>query len=145
MYKITLTENQVWILGEALEVYARLGIGQFRNALDYLPLNGNCNREDWYNGLEAIGKILSENMKYNIDGLRTNLSMGNKETAEEAKIAWEIHQVLRKRISWDRAVKDGIIPSIDSPRKWPEMFGVCYDDPMRISKEPFATIERDEK
>jgi hypothetical protein len=52
-----------------------------------------------------------------------------------------MYQVIRHRLSWDRAVEDGTIASPDAPRDWSKMLGVNYDEPMRTGPEPLAKIE----
>lgn len=138
-YNVQMTEKQMQATSVALEVFARLGIGQFRDALDRLPLKDGV-RHGWHDDMDEIGSLLSKYMVGNIDGGRSSLGISDPRTDESAKVAWDLHQVLRRRLSWEKAVEEGIVPDIDSPRKWPEMFGVYYDDPMKTSREPLATV-----
>ncbi len=61
----------------------------------------------------------------------------NKQTGENAKIAYDIIQVVRQQLAWNRIGKD---PSVDK-RVWPNMLAVSYDDPMQVSAEPLPTMK----
>jgi hypothetical protein len=50
--------------------------------------------------------------------------------------------VIRHRQSWDKAVAEGIVASVDAPRDWSKMMGVNYDEPFRASEEPLAKVEK---
>ena len=140
MYQITLTKNQARVLSEALEVLARLGgIGQFRYALERLPLQEKF-PNSWHEDMDHIGRILAQYTTSNVDGHRTSLGIYADKTSEGTKVAWDLHQVVRHRLSWDRAVANGVVAGVDEPRNWPEMMGAHYDDPMKTGKEPLAII-----
>lgn len=143
-YQLTLTEKQAGVLMHALEVFARIGIGQFRDALECLPRERDGQDRyawaNWHNDMHEIGIILSKHTKKGVDGWHSSLSICSQEVSEPARIAWETYQVIRHRLSWERAVAEGVVPSINSPRKWPEMFGVNFDEPLKISDEPLAKI-----
>jgi len=47
--------------------------------------------------------------------------------------------VIRHRLSWDRAYESGEIEKGER-RKWPEMMGVNFDEPMKMGSEPLAVI-----
>jgi len=44
------------------------------------------------------------------------------------RIAWDLQQVIRHRLAWDRNPKGGI--------------QVSFDDPLKSSREPLASIKR---
>ena len=137
-YKIELTKKQAETVMVACEVLARLGIGQFRDALEHLPLE---RLPIWSEDLQSIGKTISRYTKHNVDGWCTHLSIGNYDTRDEARTAWDIYQVIRHKLSWLRAVADGIVESETSPRDWQKMMGVNYDEPMKTSDEPLPKME----
>lgn len=132
-YILTITERQAETLIQATEVLARLGMGQFRDALGYLPTREYI-PEGWHEDMDTIGGILSRHMD-------STLGIRHRDVRESSKIAWDLHQVLRHRLAWDNAVRNGVIESVETPRKWPDMMQVFYDDPMRVSNQPLATIE----
>lgn len=139
IYTIKLNKSQLETLSVATEILSRLGIGQFNFALDWLPFdNGKCiSHEDQLYFSERLSAL----MVHHIDGYRSSLGINSRETPEFAKIAWDLHQVFRNRLAWERAVEKGIVASLDAPRKWPEMMTVDYDEPFHASEEPLARIE----
>lgn len=138
-YTVTITREQAYVLIKATEILARLGIGQFRDALECLPTREFL-PHGWHEDMDAIGKLLSRHMIEGIDGYRSILGMHHNDVRENARVSWDLYQVLRNRLAWDRAIADGIVESIESPRKWPEMMQVYYDEPMRVSCQPLALV-----
>lgn len=70
----------------------------------------------------------------------TNGSSWNMPKSEDTNLLWDIYQVLRHQISWDKAIENGIIKD-GEPRKFSEMFCVNYDKPTRRGSEPLCVIE----
>lgn len=138
-YTLTVTEKQAQVIATAAELLARLGIGQFRDALEHLPMPEFL-PPGWHDDMDAIGKILSRHMAGGIDGHSSSLGMHHKDTPEVSRVAWDLYQVIRHRLAWDRAVRDGVVEP-GAPRKWPEMIQVFYDEPMKTSDQPLATVK----
>lgn len=65
IYTLTLTERQAAALSEAAEIYARLGIGQFHDALRVLPTTEAV--PDWHDDMLVIGRMLARHMKHGVD------------------------------------------------------------------------------
>lgn len=144
-YTITLTQKQLETVQEALEVYSRLGIGQWRQAFEKLPLRQNESSFDWahwHDFLDDVGFQIKNFTKQRVDGYQSSLGIHGLDVSESAQIAWDVHQVIRHRLSWERAVEQGFVESLDSPRNWREMLGVNYDEPMPTSDQPLAKVER---
>jgi len=139
-YTVTLTEAHMRVISTATEVLARLGIGQIKDAIDWLPL-----RSPFADGLHedcrAIESILSKYNKMGVNGYNSSLGIANSETSESAKIAWEIYQTFRHRLSWEIAIEEGIISDLNSPRDWTKMMGVNFDEPMKITYAPLPLID----
>ena len=143
-YTLTVTTAQAETLILATEILARLGIGQFRDALERLPTR-EFMPDGWHEDMDSIGKILSRHMIGGIDGYYSNLGIHHKDVREPSRIAWDLYQVLRHRLAWDRAAKEGIVESANAQRKWPEMMQVHYDEPMKVSDQPLALVMYDER
>jgi hypothetical protein len=137
--KISVTKLQANIIKDALDIYLRLGIGQFRPALEKLPQKKLFDPL-WHEDLLLIGKILSNHMIDNVDGWQRHLSISNKDVDIAAKIAWEMYQVIRNHMAWDAAIKSGIVTDMDSERNWDKMVSNAYDKPYRITSEPMVEI-----
>jgi hypothetical protein len=137
--KISVTKLQANIIKDALDIYLRLGIGQFRPALEKLPQKKLFDPL-WHEDLLLIGKILSNHMIDNVDGWQRHLSISNKDVDIAAKIACEMYQVIRNHMAWDAAIKSGIVTDMDSERNWDKMVSNAYDKPYRITSEPMVEI-----
>ena len=138
-YMLTITERQAQVISTAVEILARLGMGQWRDGIEHMPLKRDYNT--WYQDLAAIGSILRKHMIDNVDGWTRTHGIHSDAVTEHSRMAWDIHQAIRHRLAWDKAVKEGIVQSIDSPREWTKMMAVNYDEPIKACAEPLAKIE----
>ena len=141
-YTLTITEKQARALEDATDLLQRVQLGQWREIEDNLPLKKPIDYEELHADLKIIGALLSKHMVGNIDGYGSSLGIGNENLPESNGILYDLHCVIRSKLSWERAVEMGIIESEDSPRKWPEMMTVNYDPPMKWGDEPLAKMER---
>lgn len=141
-YNLTITEAQAQALSAACDLLQRVQLGQFREIIDWLPLQKPIDYEELRQDEKIIGAILSKHMIDNIDGGASSLGIGHKDLPKNNGVLYDLHCVIRKKLSWERAVEQGIIESEDAPRKWPEMMQTFYDDPMGWGNEPLATMER---
>jgi hypothetical protein len=138
-YTLTLNEQQAQTIATACEVLARLGIGQFRDALEKLPTKEYM-PHGWQDDMHAIGLILKKHMIGNVDGWHSSLGIHHNKVREEAKEAWDLYQVIRNRLSWDRAKAEGVTDG--TTRNWSGgMMGVNYDEPFKTSLQPLARME----
>lgn len=140
-YSLEIDEEQAQVLKLACEIFARLGIGQFHQALENLPIDWKkAYSQDWNEDLLLIGKILSKHTQWNVDGWSKSLGIHN--ARETSKIAWDLYQVIRHRLSWDRAITEKFIENENSPRNWSDMMGVDYDEPLKVSGKLLAKIKK---
>lgn len=140
-YSLKINEQQAQTLRLACEVLARLGMGQFHQALEALPVDWRkAYSQDWNEDLLVIGKILSKHTQSNVDGWAK--SLGIHHASETSKTAWDLYQVIRHQLSWDRAVEKGFVENHNSPRDWNKMMAVDYDEPLKVSGESLAKIEK---
>ena len=137
-YTLTLTHTQARTVSTACEVLARLGMGQFKDAFDCLPLRKDMDWSAWHDDMEQISRILSKHMQGGIDGIRSSTGISN--ASEEARSAMDLHQVIRHRLSWDRAIAEGVTDG--TRREWPAMMQTWYDKPAKYSEEPLAKMEK---
>jgi hypothetical protein len=137
--KISVSSTQAKIIRDALQIYFRLGIGQFRPALDKLPKPTEFN-PDWHDDMGTIGKILSKHMIDNIDGWQRHLGISSDKVDTSAKIACDMYQAIKYWLAWDTAITDGIVKSMDDERVWDKMQSNIYDKPFKIADEPMAEI-----
>ena len=122
--KITLEieEDQANAMMTALEVYSRLCCGQL-HILDSIAITDEMPRRD------QIEPVLKDLKSLLFPKLVSNSFYGihGKDTPELAKIAWDIYQVIRHRLSWYK-VGD------PAERDWSKMRGVNYDEPFSAAK-----------
>ena len=125
-YTLHLNTAQAATISKACEVLARLGIGQFRDALECLPLKEFA-PNGWHEDMEGIAHILKKHTTI-MHGVGAYHSIGSHKTDERSKIAWDVYQVVRHRLAWD-ANPEG------------DRMSVMFDQPMKTSKEPLAFME----
>lgn len=142
-YTIELSKKQMAIISSACELYARLGIGQWREIEKFLPLEKVIDYESFHDCMDSIGRELSKFMISNVDGYRSNLGISNRMVNDSCRDAWDIHAVLRNRLAWDRALAKGVVKE-GEPRKWPEMMGVDYDEPCKLGCETLVKVTKDD-
>ena len=125
VYRLTVTDNQLDAIDRALESFMRMSIGQFKYSIeevwrdkvlevDRRELESICDRlKEMYTGYKDRG---------------ASYGIHSKEVQEDARIAWDIKQVIRHRISYDRHPEGG--------------HTVNFNPPNRSSLEPLPGIEK---
>lgn len=141
-YTIKLTKNQLEVIQTATDLLTRIQLGQWDEIIQHLPIRKDVDHKSLYSDKRVIASILSQHLKDGMDGIFASFGVGNPELPESNSIALDIHHSIRHKLSWEQAVKDGIVATEDSKRQWPEMMTVNYDPPMKWSKEPLPVIER---
>lgn len=131
--EVILRGNQGWIVREALESTARMIIGQPSDMFEQMLNKEGKNCFISYEDTAMIQRMVTSFM-----GLYGNAT-GGVGWNDEGDTLWDLYQVIRHRISWDHAVKEGLV-NIDGSRNWRSMMGVSYDDPMKHGPEPLAKI-----
>jgi hypothetical protein len=144
-YSVELTEKQVKALINATDLMQRIELGQFREIETHLPLQKPVDWSSLHEDFRLIGSILSKHMIDGIDGGSSSLGIGHPSLPETNSILYDIHCVLRNKLSWEDAVEKGVIENENSPRKFPEMMQTWYDTPMKYSTEDLPVIKRIEE
>jgi hypothetical protein len=105
----TLTPEQARVVVSALDLYSRLHIGQFREI-------GWLFRSNIEN-VEVVDALLEELRQHCHPGLSPNQSHGiaSAKVAEQAKVAWDIQQVIRQVEAYGREPNGGITVSFNDP------------------------------
>jgi len=122
-YTLTINKKQAEVLIAALDLYTRIGIGQFEEIVNVydraakLPL---VIRDGMRNGFDFVKQLV---------GHPTNGSYGihHQDVDDDFRVSYDVKQVIRNRLAWDRAPKGGM--------------QVDFDEPRAIGIEPLATIE----
>lgn len=131
-YTLHLTEKQARVIVNALDLYSRIGMGQLKEVAYVLratqKLNDNTDveiqeRSDQINiirdRLEAISRYWMNGSGYH--------SITSQKISDVFRVAWDIQQVIRHRLAWDKNPKGDIT--------------VDFDDALKTSEEQLPTIE----
>ena len=112
-YILTLTPEQEIIVEQALELFARLHIGQFKTVTEMLldfrrGMEDYCLRRDMANDLLNLAAIT-------IFGRDTYGQLEIKERSKEHECAWLVYTALRHARSWHDHPKGGYTVNFDKP------------------------------
>ena len=144
-YTIAVTAEQARIISQACDLLARLGIGQWPEFIKYMPEPLSFTGR--HDAVQALRPVMADLLRqYSpagaYDGYQSHLGILNELAARGAREAWDLHQVLRHRMEWDRAIAEGL--TVGTTRNWTGgMMYVNYDEPMHAGSEPLAVIEAD--
>ncbi len=94
-YQITLSKEQLHTILQALELKARIGIGQFNEIWWQLEKRVTHDRS-----IESLGDMLAAKL-----GVK-NAGMGADRVHPEVKRCWDIHQIFRKKWADDHIKRD---------------------------------------
>ena len=138
-YLLELDEAHIKAILPALDLAARLHIGQLGMVSEYLVFNVNTpNKVNHFNDavtshLEAIKKIFFQE-----GSLNAGYGINNPAVAETARLILDVHDVLRHRIAWDEAG--------NPPQRTKEMMQVYYDKVYQLadSVELPTVVRKDE-
>jgi hypothetical protein len=118
-YIITVDEEQLKVINSALDFYSRVMTGQLEEIIDPVnsPLRDRLikidDREDFELCIEKMkGKVFPE------APIHGSLGIGNVNTKEEAKMAYDMYQVFRHKIAWTNKPQGGIQVDFDNPLKF---------------------------
>ena len=122
-YVLTLTRDQAITTQNALELYARLKIGQFNRItelmLDVRSVDEYCQRRDLANDLlRVVAGIIYGKNAYGYPDVQKD-DLHNR--------AWTIYATLRYHMAWHDNPKGGV--------------GCCYDTPYPWGGEPVPKCE----
>ncbi len=121
-FTLELSEKQMTIMLSALDLYSRVHLGQYTD----LP-NNNRESQSWPTRIEdanVIKKILFPDLPPN-----GYYGIHSDEISDNARISWDLQQVIRYNFHWRRSGKD---PENDI-RDWHTMMMVQYDAPYLTS------------
>jgi hypothetical protein len=131
VYRLTLTKKQAYVIQSALESYYRMAIGQFKTSIEEVWMSKIFGTENFDSRrledicFDLLRLFLGEDVTRG-----TSYSISSTEVPDNARIAVDIHQVLRHRLSYDRHPQGGIT--------------VNFNEPFAYSGEPLPVIERGE-
>jgi len=135
-YNLKMNETHAQVLVDALEIYARLGMGQIEEILEHPDLRTRIwgSRSALQEPCRRACKLLIKTV-FDLPA-NTYYSISSKDIFDSNRVAYDLLQVIQHRLVWDRAGNP-----LGRDRKI--MFGPIYDDPTHYStKEPLPSIDR---
>lgn len=124
-YRLTLTEAQARLAMEALDLVARLDIGQIWTLRDFFSSRVLGEKGPTFEELEASFQALKALV---FPGMSYQAGPSTGAAPPRAQIAWDLYEVIRHRIAWDRNPEGGV--------------GVHFHEPAGLGPEPLAQIEK---
>lgn len=129
-YRLTLSETQVNVLQQALDMYFRVGMGQTTEVVEHIipPIK---DMEEWCKRRDAVTAKMREAKMLAMPDLHDHHSYYGiyaPEIDESNRVACDVHDVIRYVMAWERFPKGG--------------FGVAWDRPAHKSAEPLPLMER---
>lgn len=131
-YVIVCDEDHIYDMMKALDSFSRLGAGQLDIVLDdicmnfYYEINKRSDNQVSYNQCIAVLKNIIYGLQSN-----SNYPIGSPKLNDTFKNCWDMYQVLRNRISWDKNPKGG--------------YSLIFDPPLKTSKKTLIKITKVEK
>lgn len=121
-YNIVVDEAQARILVEALDLYTRIGIGQFAEVV-------RVYNYEWKTPIPAVDRLVDVmNAAKHVIGFGPGASHGihSPDVHDVFRRAYDIRCVIRHRLAFDRTPEGGL--------------GVDFDTPRQIGELPLPTI-----
>ena len=127
-YQLSLTEKQAQVLVDALDLYSRIGMGQLTEVAHILRMNVIGNPSGTVDALDAVERLTREAASLWMGGSGGYYGITSEKISDVFRVSWDLQQVIRYRLAWDRNPKGGI--------------QVHFDEPMKSSEEPMAIIKK---
>lgn len=93
-YQVTLTQEQLDVLTNALDLYVRVGLGKFEEVLEVYDPN-----RDLPEGARAYMGVVKAFAGHPEHG---NYGIHNEAVREEFRMAFDMKQTILHRIAWDK-------------------------------------------
>lgn len=111
-YNLIIDQKQADVIITALDFFSRVLCGQLEEIRWVLLKNAGPNSADY----EAV-EVALDVLKREFFDLQGASHMGIYNSPERAKVAYDLVQVIRHRVSWDETPSGGITVNFDEPLK----------------------------
>lgn len=125
-YVLELSEAQAELVSRAVELYARLGLGQFHLVLDrFFSWKGKESESARARPLLQALATIRNGDPHSHPGIHS------KEISDDYRVCFDLYQVVRHRLAWDREPnpKDRLIVDFREPHR-----GSTSEELARISR-----------
>lgn len=126
-YTITLTGKQARMIANACDLVARLGLGQWREALPYLPLK---DRIGTYAAEKSVWPSLRPFLDEDLQVPNTNYGVGSDKSVPLSDDYRMIDRIIAHRLAWDKKPEGDIFLDFYPPTR----FGKETQPDIRIAK-----------
>jgi hypothetical protein len=127
-YHLAMTDRQAQVLVNALDLYSRIGMGQLTEVAHILRMNVIGNPGGTVEALDAVERLTREAASCWMGGSGGYYGITSEKISDVFRVAWDLQQVIRYRLAWDRKPEGGI--------------QVHFDDPIKTSSEELAVIKK---
>lgn len=124
-YKVTLSEAQVDVILRALDMYSRLGCGQFEEIDRLFQFDPRRNPKSY--GWDIRCQLDALKQQFLPLQFNASYSICSQEVPVDFRLAWDVYQTIRHHVSWERHPEGG--------------FTVNFREPMNVSGAALCTIE----
>ncbi len=125
-YTLTLNQTQADLVVKALDLFSRIGLGQFETLLEVYDTECRLELEQ-RELLRSSLNLAKQTVGHPVNG---SFGINNPLLPERFRDAWDICQVVRHRLAWDRKPEGGI--------------QVWFDNPYFTGKLPPITIKNED-
>lgn len=126
MYKLGMSEKQARVINSALDVYSRLLCGQIEELgvlfMDKI-MKSDINREELRNACAIMKKVIFPDLHPYAE-----YGIYSEEAPEKSKIAYDLFQVIRNYLAWDKQPLGG--QTVD------------FYEPLKCAKHNLAKMEK---
>lgn len=110
-YSLTLTEKQLQVIQSACELLFRIKMGQLSHVAEFFfhrPINDILALRE---GLDKLSTLAT-----GLDSHSASHGISSPEISDDARIAADVHDVIRHHLSWKKNPKGGWTVNFDKPR-----------------------------
>jgi hypothetical protein len=128
-YQLSLTEKQAQVIIDALDLYSRVGMGQLEDVAHVLRLYSKPSEKyaEW-NRIDMVQNLMREAAVAWVGNAGSYYGITNQKISDVFRVAFDLQQVIRHRLAWDKNPEGGVF--------------VRFDEPMKYSQEPLAKINK---
>jgi hypothetical protein len=128
-YTLTVNELQLQQINNACDLVSRLYMGQWDTILELFRVHSISEAYDSIDMRDKLNALAMEcGLRPSLNGYNGILS---DEVDDKARILWDLNQVIRYRLAWDRSPQGGLGVNFDKP------FHSCKDVPLaKVEKKP---------
>ncbi len=125
MYTLNMNEEQAKIICKALDLFSRIGCGQFEEIMKHPTIEKGLLQKKTYHARGVVIGLL-DTVKQILTGHRPGASTGITVADGPNRVAFDIFQVIRNRLAIDNNEHE---------------FSVHKQEPMKWSEQPLPVIK----